>query len=201
MRGKLGNYLVMISIVCVLAACQTTMALKTEYNGALPATVNGGTKVKLALDITDQNGKPYEAESLVAKEYRVLAESGLRKAGYVVSPEADTEVRIILKGRTPNGIVNNASSVGRNLAVGVLTLGMACDEWEHTINASGQVTVARKGQTVADQSLDMKATNTSCFSKFNPSWLANHQEVSVRTYESAVVEHIGGWLPLVGSGA
>jgi len=180
---------------------QTTIPLKNDYAGILPSTAGGGAKVKLVFDITDQNGKPYEQKSLVAYEYQKLAESGLQKAGYVVASDAETEIRVVLKGRTPNGVVNNESSIGRNMAVSAVTLGMGCGEMVHTVDAAGQVMVVRNGRSVIDQPLDMKASDTSCFSKLNPSWLAQHQEAGVRTYEAAVTQHIGAWLPLVGSGS
>lgn len=194
------RYLIAASVL-VLAACQTTIPLKNDYTGALPATSGGGVKVKLALDIADQNGKPYEPKSLVAYEYRKLAESGLQKAGYVIAPEAEIEVRVALKGRTPNGVVNNESSTGRNIAVSAVTLGVGCGEMVHTVDAVGQVVVVRNGRSVIDQPLDMKASDTSCFSTLNPSWLKQHQEAGVRTYESAVTQHVGAWLLLVGSGS
>jgi hypothetical protein len=146
----------------------------------------GSAKVKLTLVVEDQNGKPYEPKSLIVHEYRVLAESGLGKAGYVVSPEAETEVRVVLKGRTPNGVANTESSTARNMAVGAVTLGLGCSEMTHMVDAAGRVAVLRGGREVIDQPLDMKASETSCFSKLNPSWLVQHQEAGVRTYESAV---------------
>lgn len=93
------------------------------------------------------------------------------------------------------------NSTGRNIAVNAVTLGIGCREMVHTVDAAGQIVVVRKGRSVIEQPVDMKASDTSCFSSPNPSSLTQHQQASVRTYEAAVTQHVGAWLPLVGSGS
>lgn len=159
--------------------------------------VVGGEKIRLIVETFDQQGKRYEPGTLVQRHYLQLAESGFKKAGYTLAAEADKEVRISLKGQTPKGIVNNESNLARNMATGVVTAGIACKEMQHDVDAAGEVSLLRGGQSVRSTQIDMKTTETSCFSHLNPSWVAKHQEAAVRTYEHAVEQHVGAVLQFV----
>ncbi|WP_207462105.1 hypothetical protein [Azospirillum sp. SYSU D00513] len=189
--------LICLSAALLISACAgTPIPLQTEYQGQ-PTVSAQGEKVRLLVEAQDHTGKPYPADSLLASQYRTIAESGFKKAGYVLTADADTQLRVSVRGRTTNGIVDNQSNVGRNLATGVLTMGIACKEMDHVVDAAGEVSLVRNGQTIAAKQIDMQRTETSCFSTLNPSWVANQQEAAVRTYEHAANDHVGKVLEFV----
>ena len=182
----------------LLSACSAKqIPLQTEYQGTIPPHPAKDAKVKLVVEAFDQDGKRYEPDTLVPHQYLKLAESGFKKSGYILSADAPTEVRITLRGRTTNGVVNNQNNLGRNLAVSAVTLGAGCGEMAHDVDAAGEVAVTQDGGTTVTKQIDMKLNETSCFSKLNPNWLANHQEAAVRTYEKAVSQHVGDVLTFV----
>ena len=89
------------------------------------------------------------------------------------------------------------ASIGRNLAVGTLTFGIACSEWTHRVDAAGKVTVVEGETVLAEQAIDLTGTATSCFSAANPNWLANHQQAALDTYQQAVQAQLAKVLELV----
>ena len=50
---------------------------------------------------------------------------------------------------------------------------------------------------LADQTIDLVSTTTSCFSMMSPSWLANHQQAAIDTYQHAVQAQLAKVLELV----
>ncbi|MFZ1425680.1 MAG: hypothetical protein WAS21_02800 [Geminicoccaceae bacterium] len=103
----------------------------------------------------------------------------------------------MLAGRTPNGMVTSEASLCRNLAVGLLTLGIACNEWTHTVDAAGTVTILEAGTVVASREIDLQGTAESCHSAGNPNWLANHEQTALDTYQQAAQAHLAAVLEFV----
>ncbi len=184
----------------LLAACAQEIPVQITFSGPVAAT-GGGTPVALVLDFRDQNGAAFAPDSLVVGQYRAIAEDGLRKAGFVPAPAADLTVSVMLEGRHADGIMRSENSFGRNLALGVVTAGIACSEVIHTADAAGEVRVARSGSTIAARDIDMSRTGRSCHTTLNPNWVANHQTAAVATYGEAVEAHVAEWLPLLQQGS
>lgn len=190
--------LAMVAALWLAGCATTTVPLQTEYSGTLYPAVTPGQPVRLVVKAVDHEGKPYADDSLILIQYRQMAESAFKKAGYTLPEQAPMEVDVVLRGRTGTGIVNNDSMTARNLAVGIVTLGAGCDEMHHKIDASGQVTVRNGAAAPRTQAIDLNATATSCFSKLNPGWLAGHQKAAVDAYGKAAEEHIGKVLAFAG---
>ena len=143
---------------------------------------------------------PAAYEALPA-DVRQLAEDAFTKAGWTLAPEAPLEVRITLAGRTPNGVVTSEASLGRNLAVGLLTLGIACNEWTHTAEAAGTVTLLEAGTVVASKEIDLQGSAESCHSMANPNWLADQQQAALDTYQQAAQAHLAAVLDFMATTA
>lgn len=180
----------------LLGACAAEIPVQTTFE-ATAAPIAQGTPVALDLEFRDQSGAPFDADSLVVERYRSIAEDALQQAGFILDPDAELVVNVALTGRTPNGIVNTESSTGRNLAVGLATAGIACQEMAHTVAADGEVRITEPGSQRAAWTIDMQASDRSCFSRLNPAWLQNHMAAGVALYGQAVQAHVVSWLPLL----
>lgn len=193
--------LVLCLAVLLLGACAAPIPLTKTYDGSITPAAVAGEPVELVLELKDHRGTAYAPGSVVFEQYKEIAEAALRRAGYTIAADADLEVVVALEGRTPNGMVDNQSSVGRNILVSTVTLGIGCGEMSHEAHGEGVVTIRRSGQSVAETDAPLRASDTSCHSKLNPSWLRNHQEAGIRTYASAVTAHVAAWLPLLAGSA
>lgn len=189
-----------VAAIILLAACAQDIPVQTTYTGGVAAS-GGGEPVALVLDFRDQNGTPFQADSLVVGQYRAIAEDALRQAGFTPDPAAELTVQVALAGRTLNGIMHSESSTARNVALSVVTAGIACSEMIHTADAVGEVRVGRGGSTIAARDIDMRRTGRSCHTTLNPNWAANHQTAAVATYGEAVEAHVAAWLPLLPQGS
>ncbi len=196
-RRLLHRGLAVLAGAALLGACSRPAALQSSYQGPLPQQCAAGETVRLQIEILDQAGQRFAPDSLVQSQYRQLAEDAFTKAGWTLAPEAPLEVRITLAGRTPNGVVTSEASLGRNLAVGLLTLGIACNEWTHTVDAAGPVTLLETGTVVASKEIDLKGTAESCHSTGNPNWLADQQQAAIDTYQQAAQAHLAAVLEFV----
>lgn len=196
-RRLLHLGLAVLAAATLLGACTRPAALQSNYQGPLPQQRAAGETAQLEIEILDQAGQRFAQGSLIQSQYRQLAEDAFTKAGWTLAPEAPREVRITLAGRTPNGVVTSESSVGRNLAVGLLTFGIACNAWTHTALATGTVTLLEAGTVVASKEIDLKGTAESCHSMANPNWLANQQQAALDTYQQAAQAHLAAVLEFV----
>lgn len=178
----------------LLGACTRPADLQSTYQGPLPRQRAAGETVRLQIEIFDQAGQRFAQDSLVQSQYLQLAEDAFQKAGWSQGPTAPLTVQITLKGRTPNGVVTSKSSAGRNLAAGLLTFGIACNEWTHTAEAAGTVTLLEAGTVVASKEIDRQGTAESCHSMANPNWLANQQQAAIDTYQQAAQAHLAAVL-------
>lgn len=189
--------LAVLAAATLLGACTRPAALQSSYEGPLPQQRAAGETARLEIEILDQAGQRFAPDSLVQSQYRQLAEDAFTKAGWSLAPKAPLEVRITLAGRTPNGVVTSEAAHGRNLAVGLLTLGIACNEWTHTVDAAGTVTLLETGTVAASKEIDLKGTAESCHSTGNPNWLANQQQAAIDTYQQAAQAHLAAVLEFV----
>ena len=189
--------LAILAAFCLLGACTTPARLQNDYQGPLPAMPAGHRPITLQVEILDQQGQRVPANNVSRTQYLQLAESAFARAGWVLAPDASLTVRILLVGRTPEGLIASEASLGRNLATGLLTLNIACKKWTHRVDAAGKVTILQGDTVLADQAIDLAVTATSCFSTINPSWLANHQQAAIDTYQQAVQDQLAKILELV----
>ncbi|MGE3738217.1 MAG: hypothetical protein AB7I59_01765 [Geminicoccaceae bacterium] len=190
-----------LAALCLLGACTTPARLQNEYQGPLPATTAGHRPIALQVEMLDRQGQRFPANNLTRTQYLQLAESAFARAGWVLAPAAPLTARILLVGRTPEGLVASEASLGRNLATGLLTLNTACKEWTHRVDAAGEITVLQGDAVLTEQAVDLVGTRSSCFSMMNPSWLANHQQAALDTYQQAVQDQLGKILELVATTA
>lgn len=149
------------------------------------AAGHGRRPITLQVEILDSSGQRFPANNAARMQYLQLAESAFTRAGWILAPDAPLTARILLLGRLPEGLVASEASLGRNLATGLLTLNTACKEWTHRVDAAGTITVLDGESVLAEQAIDLAGTETSCFSMMNPSWLANHQQAALDTYQQA----------------
>ncbi len=98
---------------------------------------------------------------------------------------------------TPNGAVDSEASLGRNLAVGLYAFETACNAWILTVDAAGTVSIVNAGTVVASKEIDLQGTATSCHSMANPSWLADHEQAALDTYQQAAQAHLAAVLDFV----
>lgn len=188
--------LVFASAAIMLGACAAEIPVQTTFD-ATAVPIAQGMPIALDLDFRDQRGTPFDPDSLVVGQYRSIAEDALQQAGFILDPDAELVVSVALTGRTPNGIVNNESSLGRNLAVGLATAGIACQEMVHTADAAGDVTITQAGSQRVARTIDLQASDRSCYTRLNPAWLQNHMAAGVALYGQAVEAHVATWLPLL----
>lgn len=186
-----------LAALCLLGACTTPARLQNDYQGPVPAMTAGHRPVTLQVEILDREGQRFPANNVTRTQYLQLAESAFARAGWVLAPDAPTTVRILLLGRLPQGLVASEASLGRNLATGLVTLNIACKEWTHRVDAAGTITVLQGETVLAEQAIDLTDTATSCFSMMSPSWLANHQQAAIDTYQHAVQDQLAKVLELV----
>lgn len=197
LRRRAPATLAILAAVCLLGACTTPARVQTDYQGPVPAVTAGHRPIALQVEILDREGQRFPANNVSRMQYLQLAESAFTHAGWVIAPDAPTTARILLVGRLPEGLVANEPSIGRNLAVGTLTLGIACSEWTHRVDAAGTITVMERETVLAEQAIDLAGTETSCFSALNPNWLAKHQQAAIDTYQHAVQAQLAKVLELV----
>ena len=196
-RRRSPATLATLAAACLLGACTTTARLQTDYQGQVPTTTAGHRPITLQVEILDHEGQRFPANNVSRMQYLQLAESAFTHAGWVLVPDAPTTTRILLVGRLPEGLVASKASLGRNLAVGMLTLNIACSEWTHRVDAASTITVVEGETVLAEQAIDLVGTETSCFSALNPNWLANHQQAAIDTYQHAVQDQLAKVLELV----
>jgi len=200
-RRRAPATLAILAAVCLLSACTTPARLQNEYQGPVPSMTAGHRPITLQIEILDRQGQRFPANNLTRTQYLQLAESAFARAGWVLAPDAPLTVRILLVGRLPESLVASEPSLGRNLAPGLLTLNTACKEWTHRVDAAGEVTVVQGDTVLTEQAVELAATETSCFSMMNPSWLANHQQAAIDTYQHAVQAQLAKVLELVAATA
>ena len=196
-RGSAVTLIAAAVMAGLVGACTRTVALQRDYQGPLPKAGAKGQQITLNIEAFDQKGARIEPNVPVRSEYLQLAESAFRQAGWTLAPDAPLQVTITLKGRTPTGLIHSEASLGRNLATGLLTVGMACKEWVHETDAAGEIAVVRAGTTLGQTEIDLKGDSSSCYTMLNPNWLANHQEAALRNYEAAVQRHLSAVLKFV----
>lgn len=200
-RRRAPATLAILATVCLLGACTTPARLQNEYQGPVPAMTAGHRPIALQIEILDRQGQRFPANNVTRTQYLQLAESAFARAGWVLAPDAPTTVRILLLGRLPEGLVASEPSLGRNLATGLATLNIACKEWTHRVDAAGTITVLHGDAVLAEQAIDLAGTATSCFSMMSPSWLANHQQAAIDTYQQAVQAQLAKVLEIVATTA
>ena len=130
-RRRSPATLAILAAFCLLGACTTSARLQNDYQGPLPAMPAGHRPITLQVEILDQQGQRFPANNVSRTQYLQLAESAFARAGWVLAPDAPLTVRILLVGRTPEGLIASEASLGRNLATGLLTLNIACKEYRH----------------------------------------------------------------------
>ena len=157
----------------------------------------GHRPMALQVEIFDRQGQRFPANNVTRTQYLQLAKSTFARAGWVLSPDAPMTARSLLLGRLPHGLVASESSLGRNPATALLSLNIACKEWAHRVDAAGNITVLQGKTVLAEQAIDLVGTASSCFSMMNPSWLTNHQQTVLDTYQQEVQTQLAKFLELV----
>lgn len=185
------------ALASLIVACTTTIPLQQDYRGPVPTAGAAGQPIQLQIELLDQAGQRLDANAPLRSQYQQLAESAFERAGWTLAADAPIEVTIRLEGRTPTGLVHSQASLDRNLATGLMTVGMACEEWVHDADAKGEITVIRDQQPIAQKQIDLKSQSRSCFSMLNPNWFANHQKAALTNYETAVQKQLAAILLLV----
>lgn len=189
------------ALAFALAGCGSGFApvpLQTpSYSGSVPAQSGGGQPVTLVFQFYRKDGSPYDANSGETTQYRRMAEVAFKQAGYSVVPGAPTTVTIALRGQTQDGIMENRSSLVEAGLKGMLTLGLACTEMQHIVDAAGDITIARAGAAVASRAINMQLSETSCFSRAAPNWDQAYIATASQVYAKAANQHIGAVLAFV----
>ncbi|MEM9098096.1 MAG: hypothetical protein AAGC79_06170 [Pseudomonadota bacterium] len=191
--------MIAVGLVGFLAACGSSeVQLQQEYTGLAVAAETPGAPVALVLEFSDPSGLAYKDTSVGVAQYRNLATSALEQSGYRVDPSADMVVTVQVRGLNEDGLLQSGPETGRNIALGVISLGMACSKWTHLVSGEGTVTIDRPEREPVRLRKNVEGSAESCEHTVNPSWLLNHQEAGLRTLESAMEQHIEFWLQELG---
>lgn len=186
------------AVLVVAGGCTSLPNTKQSFGGSLPAKRGEGTPVAVTLVLMDASGKVYAADALATQQYGMLLYDGLKKAGFSPSPDGDLALSIALKGATKRGgFVRSRADAGRNVAMTVATLGIACDQWLHEVAGESVVEVSYGEDVTARESIPMRGESASCFHAFDLGNDKKHTQEAADLFARVAQEHVAGVLALL----
>jgi hypothetical protein len=187
-----------VAVLLVAGGCSSLPETKQSFGGSLPAKRGDGTPVSVSLVLMDADGKMYDANALATKQYGMLLYDGLTKAGFSPEPDAELALSIALKGATKRGgFVRSRADAGRNVAMTVATLGIACDHWLHEVAGESIVEVSYGEDVAARESIPLRGESSSCFHAFDPGSDKKHMQEAADLFARVAQDHVARALALL----